>query len=363
VRRLVSRAMGSLPGRVIRKFAEDNGPTQAVSIAWNALQSIFPIALVLAAVLGFVLSRVGVQSKAVYQTVVAIIPGQAGQQEVFDGLEKVRQTTGLFAVLGVIGFLWSASLLFGAIEQAFDLIYHVPMRDFLRQKVVAVVMMVIFSVLAAVAIATSALLPLLDRLPGIPVSLASGPAGVVVQFLIGSISGLVLFFVIYYVVPNRKQKPTQVWPGALFSGVALELLSLGFPLYLHFAGQGMNQYGKTFGLLFILMVFFYFVGVIIVLGVEINSVLYPVPIPQPDRVQALSPAATGEGEPPPEIAERRRRREAAAREAAGGPAASRPGGGEARPRGGPVKQVLLGLLAVGIGIFAMRRGRGGTGLS
>ena len=311
--RLVAWAMDTFPGRVFRKFGEDNGPTQAVSIAWNALQSIFPITLVLATILGLVLSRVGIHSVAVYRAVLAIIPDQAGQGQALDALEKVSSQTGLFAVLGIVGFLWAASLLFGAMEQAFDVIFHVPMRGFLHQKLLAVVMMLVFSVLAGVAVLTSALLPLLGRLPGALGSLATnGPAAVALQFLIGAISGFLLFFVLYYVVPNRKQEVRQVWPGALFAGIAFELLTLSFPLYLQVAGQGMNQYGKTFGLLFILMLFFYFLGVITILGVEINSVLHPVPIPQPDRVQALSPAATGQGEPEPELAARRERREAAA---------------------------------------------------
>ena len=311
--RLAAWGMETFPGRVIRKFGEDNGPTQAVSIAWNALQSIFPITLLLATVLGLVLSRVGIHSEAVYRTVLAIIPDQAGQAQALDALQKVTTQTGLLAILGIVGFLWAASLLIGAMEQAFDVIFHVPMRDFLRQKLLAVAMMLVFSLLAGLAVVTSALLPLLGRLPGMLGWLAThGPAAFAVQFLIGTFSGFVLFFVLYYVVPNRKQEIRQVWPGALFAGVAFELLTLSFPLYLQVAGQGMNQYGRTFGLLFILMFFFYFLGVITVLGVEINSVLYPVPIPQPDRAQALSPAATGQGEPGPEIAARRERQEAAA---------------------------------------------------
>ena len=313
---LAEKAKASFPGKVLLKYLEDNGPSQAILIAWNALQSIFPITLALAAILGVVLSRVGIYRQAIYRTVVVLIPDQAGQAQALAALEGVRTRTGLLAILALVGFFWSAFLLFGSMEQAFDVIFHVPVRPILRQFLMAVVMMVIFSVLATVAIATSGLLPLLGRLPGLPQGFVSGGAGSALgQFLIGCAAGFLLFFVLYYVVPNRNQRVRQVWVGAFVAGVAFKLLTLGFPLYLQIAGPAMNQYGKTFGFLFILMVFFYFTGVITMVGVEINAVLYPVPIAQPERAQALAPAARGAGGPPEEMEARRRRREEA--EAAG----------------------------------------------
>jgi uncharacterized BrkB/YihY/UPF0761 family membrane protein len=92
---------------------EDNVPSQAVVIAWNMLQAIFPIALALAAIIGAVLGAVGVQSQSVLQTVAAVIPDQAGQQQVLEALKAVSSKTGLFAILALVGFLWSASNLSG----------------------------------------------------------------------------------------------------------------------------------------------------------------------------------------------------------------------------------------------------------
>ncbi len=319
LRQLAGTVLGTFPGRVFRKYLEDNGPTQAVSIAWNLLQSLFPVALILAAILGLVLSRVGVGSVAIYEMVVRLVPEPAGQAQILETLERMQTKTGLFAVLGIIGFMWMASLLFGAMEQAFDVIYHVPLRDFFRQKLMAVALMVVFAGLTGLAIITSAMLPVLERLPGLPLSLgANGVVRLVAQFVIGAVCGFVLFFIVYYVVPNRRQQLRQVWPGALFAGVSFQVLTYMFPIYLHVAGQGMDQYGKTFGLFFILMFFFFLMASITVFGAEINAVLYPVPIPQPERAQALSPATTGANRPQPEIAARRARRRAVEREKARG---------------------------------------------
>jgi membrane protein len=284
-RRLVARVRGSLPGQVVRRVQQDNGTSWAALIAWSGLQSLFPIALALAAILGVVLGAVGVDSRLVYDAVAAAIPDQAGRQQVLEALQGVKTQTGLFAVLAIVGFLWTASSLFGTMEEAFNAIIHVPTRGFVRQKLMAVLMMLIFTVLAGAAIVSSALLPVLGGLPGLGISgLTQGAASGVIRFVFGSAAGFLLFFVIYYVVPNREQEVRQVWPGALFAGLAFEVVTLAFPLYLYFAGPSMNRYGKTFGLLFVLMVFFYLVGLVTVVGMELNAVLRPPPdaAPRPE---------------------------------------------------------------------------------
>jgi hypothetical protein len=74
-------------------------------------------------------------------------------------------------------------------------------------------------------------------------------------------------------------------------------VTLLFPLYLSI-NRGINQYGATFGLLFLLMTFFFFLGLITMIGVEVNSVIYPVPIELPgkDSHAVARPESGPEGE-------------------------------------------------------------------
>jgi membrane protein len=349
----------TLPGRVLRKFLEDQGPKQGVVIAWNALFSLFPILLAMAAILGLALNWTGFRSDVIYRDILSAVPDAAGRDEALKALAGVKQRTGLFFVVGLLGLVWSGSSLFGTMEQAFDLIYHTVPRSFVPQKLMGLGMMLLFTVLAGLAVGTSSLLPLLGSIPGVPISLTKGPVAFAIQAAIGVVAGFVLFGAIYFVVPNRRQHLTQVWPGALLAGVAFELLTLLFPVYLHF-NQGINQYGKTFALLFVLMTFFYFLGVITMLGVELNAVIYPVPIPQPERAAALAPPQSG-----PE-GEREVRRAPAAREAgearppgrrAPAPPPS-PSQGDGERRAPWPKRALLGVLGAAIGVFAATRASG-----
>jgi len=289
-RALAERGLDTLPGRVVRKFITDNGPNQAVLIAWNVLFSIFPIVLAMAAVLGLLLSSTGVKADAVYQTVLAVVPDQQGRAQALTGLDAVKRQSGLFFLVALAGFIWSGSSLFGAMEQAFDRIFKCPQRPFLRQKLMGVLMMVLFTVLAGVAVGTSALLPLLKQLPVVPASWTESATIYVLQPVIGVLAGVLLFGVLYYVVPNRRQRLGEVWPGALVAGIAFYLLTLLFPLYLAF-NKGLNQYGQSFAFLFIVMNFFYFMGLITMLGVELNAVLHPVPVEQPAARGRRAPVA------------------------------------------------------------------------
>jgi membrane protein len=331
-------AMNSVPGRVVRKFIEDQAPNWAALIAWNSLFAMFPIVLFAAALLGFALSLFGTANDVVYKTIFSAIPTGSGQQnELLRAVSGVKTQSGLLFVVGLIGLLWGGSALFGVMEQAFAVIYHTKPRDFIRQKLIAFAMVLLFTVLVGIAVATSALLPALKHIPDVPSFLTSGVAAFILQVLVGIIAGFVLFLSIYFVIPNRRQEARKVLPGALVAGVLFEAISLLFPLYLEL-NKGINQYGKTFGLFFVLMTFFFFIGLITMVGVEVNSVIYPVPIDLPGKNghAVAAPESGPEGE---------RRRAGAPAQAANG-----------QRRGIPARAALgMAVVASVVGLLLGRR--------
>lgn len=282
---VADRAGESLPGRTLRKFLEDQGPNQAVLIAWNALFAAFPIVIFILAILGFFLGLGGISSGNIQQDLYAALPGGAGK----DLTDPLKNSAGVLAVVGILGLLWSGAGLFGSMESAFDLVYHTRPRNFLKQKLMAFGMIIVFTVLAGPLVLSASALPLIEKIPFFPAILTRTPLNLVLQFVTGVPVGFVLYVAIYYVVPNRRQKLGQVWPGALLAGVLLEVVTLVFPVYLNL-NRGFNRFGQSLGLLFILMTYFYFLGMITMLGAELNAALYPIPIPQPDPVRALDPA-------------------------------------------------------------------------
>ena len=286
--------MDNVAGRVIRKFLEDQAPNWGALIAWNTMLAMFPIVIFAASLLGYALRLFGQANVVVYTTIFSAIPGDVHQQqELVKAVSGVKSQSGILLIVGLVGLLWGGSALFGIMEQAFAVIYHTRPRDFVRQKLIAFGMVFLFTVLLGVAVATSSILPALKHIPNIPEFLYSGAAAFILQVIVGTTAGFLLFGSIYYVIPNRKQQFRKVIPGALVAGVLFELITLVFPLYISL-NKGINQYGATFGLFFLLMTFFFFVGLITMLGVEVNSVIYPVPIELPGKEgHAVAPPESG----------------------------------------------------------------------
>jgi membrane protein len=283
----INRVRGSAPAQVVEKFVEDQAPNWAIIIAWNALFAMFPMVLVVAAILGIVLQVAGITTTQIYTKLLSLIPDPQTVPDLVRVLTGVKEQTGLLAVVGLIGLIWGGSALFGAMEQAFAIAYHVRPRSFIPGKLMSVAMIFLFTILAGVAVTTSSVLPALNQLPNMPAFLAGGAAAVL-QLVIGIVAGFLLYLVIYFVVPNRRLRLGQVWPGALVAGILFEVVTLIFPIYLSL-NKGLNAYGKTFGLFFLLMTFFYFVGLITMVGVEVNSVLHPVNAVRPAPASAAAP--------------------------------------------------------------------------
>src|SRR5262249_47190231 len=83
-------------------------------------------------------------------------------------------------------------------------------------------------------------------------------------------SAFVLFSAIYIVVPNRRMRRGQVGPGAILATVLLIPYVSLFPLYASLLLRPGN-YGSVAGFAIVILIFFYYLGFILLLGAELNS--------------------------------------------------------------------------------------------
>lgn len=270
-----ARLLGTLPVRVVRRYLDAQGGNWATIIAWNAFFAFFPIVLVTVTVLGLVLQNPGIKSDIEGQVVHAF-PQCAGDHgcAVLTALDDFRQRPGLFGIIAFLGLLWSGSALFGAIDQGLASLYPCKPRAFLRQKLMAFGMILLFTLLAVPLLLSSSLLSLLESLPAAPGLFRSGPASLLIQIGAGVLDAMLLFGAIFYVVPNRRQTLRRVLGGSLAAAVLFEGFTLVFPLYFKVSG-GFNTWGQTFALIFVLLFYFYVLGQIVMLGGAVNAELDP----------------------------------------------------------------------------------------
>jgi uncharacterized BrkB/YihY/UPF0761 family membrane protein len=91
-----------------------------------------------------------------------------------------------------------------------------------------------------------------------------------------------LFVLLYRVLPNKRQAWPRALPGALLATALLLVILQVFPLYLTFFGQGFEVYA-VFGIFLLLMFWLYLLGLVLVLGAELNAFLE-----EPGRATALA---------------------------------------------------------------------------
>ncbi|MFN2581244.1 MAG: YihY/virulence factor BrkB family protein [Candidatus Dormibacteria bacterium] len=295
---LKQRALTWFPVRVIKRYSAASGGTWSVAIAWNTLFAFFPIILAITTVLSLAFGSS--ISTTLNQDIANAIPGQQGQL-VVDALQNFHKAAGPLAIVSFIGLLWSGSALFSAMDQGLDALYPTKQRSFVKQKLMALMMIVAFTVLIVIAIGSASLLAIITGLQGVPSFLSSGPIAVTLQIAVGLADGLLLFGVIYLVVPNRPHSVKQILPGAIAGAVLFEAFTLLFPLYFKLQ-HGFTTYGTTFALFFLLMTFAFWIAQIIMLGGAVNAELHP---PEPGAFPRAGSSISPDAQAEPDHAESR----------------------------------------------------------
>jgi uncharacterized BrkB/YihY/UPF0761 family membrane protein len=132
----------------------------------------------------------------------------------------------------------------------------------------AIGMMLVFIILVPIMVFAASIPTLafsfLQNTPAGHLSVLASVTGI----LGGLISSFILFEVIFVVVPNLHISLRHGWLGALVAAVALQLYLALFPVYVAHSLRGP---AAAVGLALILLVFFYYFGVILFLGAEINA--------------------------------------------------------------------------------------------
>jgi YihY family inner membrane protein len=245
-------------------------------LAYNILMTMFPILLALLAIAGFILSTVSPGSQqALVNSIANALPGGSsgtGGIVVQVALNNLRREAGLLFIIALLTAIFTGSRLFITLESCFGVIFRLRGRSVLRQNLMAISMLLLYVVLAPIFLLTSFVpTAIINAIEG------SGGGAKVNTFLINFVGvataflvALVLFSVIYIVVPNRRVAVSEVWKGTLVAAGLLVLYELLFPIYETVALRPDN-YGSVAAFAIVILIFFYYLAFILLLGAEVNS--------------------------------------------------------------------------------------------
>ncbi|HYO62233.1 MAG TPA: YihY/virulence factor BrkB family protein [Pyrinomonadaceae bacterium] len=263
-----------LAKRTWAEFNEDDVLGRAAQLSYYFLLALFPLLLFLTAVLGLIAGEDSELRNELYTYLSAVLPRSAVEMVSTSVNEAVTQSGGGKLSFGVLATLWAASNGMGAITESLNIAYDVEeTRPWWKKRLLAVFLTVGLAVLVISAL-------VLVLMGGTIAEWLAAHLGLgaffewawkILQWPIVLAFVLLAFGLVYYFAPDlRDQKWHWVTPGAIV-GVALWLLvSFAFRIYLSFFDSYSATYGSL-GAVIVLMLWFYFTGIAILVGGEINS--------------------------------------------------------------------------------------------
>ncbi|MCE5333148.1 MAG: YihY/virulence factor BrkB family protein [Desulfobacteraceae bacterium] len=252
----------------------------AAQLAFYFMLSIFPFLIFAVTLFGYTSITVGDVIGLVRQFAPEVAQS-ALEKNLHDVLDN-RQ--GGLLSFGIIGTIWAASNALSAVIGALNRAYRVEeTRSFFEVRAMALLL----TLAMVLTIVVSLLLPVLGNViratVGLFILIPDRYAMIwsIVRWLLSSCVMLSVFICIYYLAPNLKLQFREVIAGAVFSTAGWQVASMGFSYYLSNFANYSATYGSV-GTVIALMMWFYLIALILILGGEVNALLKTGKV-QPER--------------------------------------------------------------------------------
>jgi membrane protein len=274
---LSARSWRAVLKRTFHEFQDDNLTDWAAALTYYGVMSLFPMVLVLVALLGL-LGQYPQTSNAILRIIGDIGPASAIDtfRKPIEGVVKSKGGAGALLSVGVLASLWSASGYIGAFMRACNAIYEVREgRPFWKRRplqvAITLVLVMLITVVAIAIVITGPIAHAIGNEVGLGnealtlFNIAKWPAIVLVLLLI--------IGALYYVSPNVRQ-PSFPWitPGGVLALVVWAAASAGLAFYAAKFGSYQKTYG-TLGGVILFLVWLWISNLALLLGAELNAEL------------------------------------------------------------------------------------------
>lgn len=244
--------------QVQRRYGELRGNNLAAAVTLQTFLSLFPLLLVAAAVLGFVLHNS--DTDVAGRVVGAMGLKDTAAESMRSALETAQQNRKTSSVVGLLSLVWSAIGVSSALQYAYDQAWQVGGRG-LKDKAIGAVWLAGAALLFVLSAATT------TALRWLPASL--GVIGIVVSVFLS----LALWMFTARVLPNVKIGWRTVLPGAILGVVGLEILKLLGAYWVPRAVASSSALYGTIGVVFAVLAWLLLFGKLVVYTGVLNVVL------------------------------------------------------------------------------------------
>jgi len=262
--------------RSFMSFMDNDLTTAAAAVSYFSMLALFPTLLVILTIGNKLIGPVTVEKYIIGQ-VLAFLPG--AQTFVRKNLESISNISNSIVISCLFVMLWAASWMFTVIEKALNRIWGTYPRSFLRGRAVNLaVMTLVWALLAASALFTAFVTGVRAAAERIPLRLGpwltslSGFAWQTIFILTSLAVTILLFTVIYKMLPNTHVPITEALTGAVLSGALWEGAKFGFSFLLPYFHYDL-LYGSI-GAAVALLTWVYLSSVIMLFGAQFTALLH-----------------------------------------------------------------------------------------
>ncbi|HJR43562.1 MAG TPA: YihY/virulence factor BrkB family protein [Gemmatimonadaceae bacterium] len=268
--------VGPLLKKTASEVLRDNVPGLAAQTAYYFFFSLFPIFLFLAPFISLIGDEQEIVSWIMSQ-LAATVPAEAIDvvRNVVVDVVFSPDAPGLMSI-GLLLAAWAGSNVFNNLIDALNRAYDVTdTRAWWKKRLIALACVSVSAILLASAATIMLAGPdivrwLSDRVGLGPVVEA---VWMVLQYVIAFAFLVGMMFLIYYFLPNLRQKVRQILVGSVVASLLWVLGTLAFRFYVVNFGSYNKTYG-TIGGVIVLLTWMYLTMLVILIGGELNSELH-----------------------------------------------------------------------------------------
>jgi len=260
----------------VRRFSDEEGMHLAAGIAYYALLSLFPLALMFVSIFSFVFTPEQVAS---YLVRFLGNESPVSPSFLFEAAKGVEAVRGPLAVFGFAGLFLSSSLVFAAVMRAINRAWGLigtGTRKFLKRKLWEFALMAAAALVFFVALAATNILDTLREGPFPGTDFFLNPDSLFLRFLL-SVAPIVIMsmflLVLYMYVPTIEVRWQDVWFPALVGGLALHGASLFMTWYIRTLGYYAAIYGSLTTVI-VMLLWVYVCSNILIGGAALSAVLH-----------------------------------------------------------------------------------------
>lgn len=254
----------------VQGLSRHHGPQLAAGMSYYALFSVFPTAIVIAAVAGIFLDDPATRADVIDYLLRELPIQESGRSDIDQVIDGVVDNSGTLGLIGLGVLLFTSSALISAARNSVNVVFGgEERRGFLRGKGLDILLVLGFGLLFALSFAATLLLRLDLELGGGIGDAIDGAVRTTNLFLPFTI-GAAVFALLYTVLPVERPALRDIWPGVVFAALGYELLKYGFSVYLEQFANYSAVYGSL-GAVIAFMFFVYLAALVFLLGAEMAA--------------------------------------------------------------------------------------------